>query len=252
MAKLYYKNEDLVLVIAKQGIPKTDLIRQIVKVLNSTSEYNSISIIKEGRHPILKTRIGNLRLECYINRLDLIEESNEVAKNMKAWPEAYYLTYFMLMFLKQRDLNNVAQGGVTLFVLHCLTVAFVKHYKKRIASRGPKDLENALLSEYCLKFLEFYGLQFDNSKLKLVLGSSDTDKDSGFVEKTNSRDNSFNLFYPQISHADLGSSAFKVREVFNCLKNRYFFMTNYNFIHGESIMKYLVNPSKTDFSIYLK
>lgn len=220
--------------------------------MNASNDFNSISILKDGRSPIIKAKSRQIRLECHINRIDLIEESTEVVKNLKAWPEAYYLTYFMLLFLKQRDLNNTAQGGVSLFVLHCITVAFVKHYKKRIASRGPKDLENSLLSEYCLKFLEFYGLQFDMNKLKLVLGSSESDKDSGYVEKTGGRDGTFNLYYPQLGHSDFGANAFKVREVFNCLKNRYFFMTNYNFVHGESIMKYLVNPSKTNFSLYLK
>lgn len=252
LAKLYQRNDDISLVVSKEGSSKTDLLKSLIRLFEQDKSFSNISIVTEGKHPILRIKFANYRLEFHVNRFDLEEEAIEVAKNMKAWPEAYYLTYFMQLFLRQRDLSNTAQGGMSLFLLHCLTVAFVKHYKKRIASRGQKDLENALLSEYCLKFLEFYGLQFDTSKTKIILGNGDSEKENGFVEKTpSSKDSGLSVFYPRLSNLDYGQSTFKAKEVFNCLKNRYFFLTNYNFVAGESVLKYLVNPSKANFMSYL-
>lgn len=56
---------------------------------------------------------------------------------------------------------------------------------------------------------------------------------------------------PQDNSHDIGNAAFKIRDIFAILKNRYNFMTNYNYKPRESILKYLVNPSKRPFNIYL-
>lgn len=70
------------------------------------------------------------------------------------------------------------------------------------------------------------------------------------VDKDN-KDSSFSLISPQSSTHDIGNSAFKIKEIFNIMKNRFYFMTNYNFRQGESILKFLINPSKKNFEIYL-
>ena len=249
-SKLYFKYDDLELVICKAGTSKVELIKSVVRVLQKHPHlYSHLTLNSGPKTPNMKLKPAkqNHAVVVYFNRTDLVDEAAEVCKNVQNCHELKFLMFFMILFLRQRDLDNLNQGGVSMFLLHCIVLAFIRQQRTKISqTRGQRDLQNALLSEFCLKFLEFYGLQFDSSKQKVVMGDT-----SRFLEKGN-KDSNFSLFYPSMTANDLGQSSYKMREVFNCLKNRYFFLTNYNFVIGESVLKYLVNPSKANFEIYLK
>lgn len=53
---------------------------------------------------------------------------------------------------------------------------------------------------------------------------------------------------PQDDTHDIGAQAFKIKEIFSMYRNRFKLITNYNFKKGESIVKYLVNPSNQVFT----
>lgn len=63
-----------------------------------------------------------------------------------------------------------------------------------------------------------------------------------------SADQHFSLMSPQDDTHDIGSQAYNIRHVFSVYRNRFKLITNYNFKKGESIVKYLVNPSNQVFS----
>ena len=71
------------------------------------------------------------------------------------------------------------------------------------------------------------------------------------IPKSGHRDYSFSLISPQDNSHDIGNAAFKIRDIFGMFKNRFHFLTNYNFKPRESVLKYLVNPSKRPFHIYI-
>jgi len=52
---------------------------------------------------------------------------------------------------------------------------------------------------------------------------------------------SFSVISPQESTHDIGGAAFRAKEIFGIFKNRYHFLTNYNFKGGESVLKYLIS-----------
>lgn len=56
---------------------------------------------------------------------------------------------------------------------------------------------------------------------------------------------------PQDETHDIGKSAFKIRDVFKVLKNRFNYILDKNFEEGESVLRVLVNPSEHVFR-YLK
>lgn len=93
--------------------------------------------------------------------------------------------------------------------------------------------------------LEFYGLNLDFMSKKIIMNNG------GKIVDKDGKDSSFSLISPQSSTHDIGNAAFKIKEIFNIMKNRFYFMTNYNFRQGESILKFLINPSKKNFEIYL-
>lgn len=67
--------------------------------------------------------------------------------------------------------------------------------------------------------------------------------DGGYLADKSPPDNSFSLLSPQDIDHDIGSASFKIKDIFMLFKNRFHFLTNYNFEPEESILKYLVNPS---------
>lgn len=254
--KMYLRNEDIELVAAAEqtaidaSMSKVELMKAIARVVQKhPDKYTNLSLNSQSKSPVFRFVVIELNtaFEVHFGRTDLLREAQQMEKNLQDSPEIRFLMFFMMVFLRQRDLNNSSQGGVGLFLLHCMVLSFFRHHRAKIQeTRGRPDVSNALLSEYCLKMLEFYGLHFDCAKQKIVLG------DGGKILEKSSKDNAFSLVCPQIDGSDIGVSAFRVKEVFNCLKNRYFFLTNYNFVPGESVLKYLVNPSKVNFSVYLK
>lgn len=213
-----------------------------------SNKYSNLNLISSAKVPIIRfvDTQHNLNFDISFNKIDGIYQVNEVMKSLKIYPEIKHLIFVLKIFLRQRDLNNTYMGGVGSFLLFCIILAFLRYYKREILeNRGAEELKSVLLSEYLLKFLEFYGICFDCNKQKIVMG------ENGKIEEKKVRDNSFSLLSPQFDSHDIGSAAFKIKEVFNCFKNRFYFMTNYNFAQGESILKYLINPSKKDFTIYL-
>lgn len=229
---------------------KGDLLKAFARAIQTQpTKYSNLSLSTVNKHANMKFTVTsfNFNFEVQFNRPDLVKEAQEMARDLKENPQIRFLMYFMVLFLRQRDLNNTNLGGASFFLLHCIVLAFFRFHKMKITqARGQTEASNALLSEYCLKMLEFYGLHFDCAKQKIVLGEG-----GKIVEKT-SKDTAFSLVCPSIDSTDLGTQAFRVKELFNCLKNRYFFLTNYNFVNGESVLKYLLNPSKINFSTYLK
>ena len=254
--KMYLRNEDVELVAAAEqtaldeSTSKVDLMKAVARVVQKhPSKFTNLSLSSQNKSPVFRFVAIELgfAFEVHFGRTDLLREAREMEKNLRGSPEIRFLMFFMMVFLRQRDLNNAAQGGVGLFLLHCMVLSFFRHHRAKIQeTRGRPDVSNALLSEYCLKMLEFYGLHFDCAKQRIVIG------EGGKILEKSAKDNAFSLVCPQVDGTDLGVFAFRVKEVFNCLKNRYFFLTNYNFVPGESVLKYLVNPSKVNFEVYLK
>ena len=52
----------------------------------------------------------------------------------------------------------------------------------------------------------------------------------------------FSLISPQDPNHDIGNAAFRIKEIFQAFKNRFNFLTCYNYKDGESILKYFINP----------
>lgn len=224
-------------------------MKSVARILQKyPNRYTNLNLISSAKVPIIRfvDIEYNLNFDISFNKLDGLYQVNEVLKSFKIYPELRHLIFVMKIFLRQRDLNNTYIGGVGSFLLFCIILAFLRKYKRDlIEAKGAEELKSVMLSEYLLKLLEFYGVTFDCIRDRIIMG------ENGKIVPKNSRDSAFSLISPQYDHHDIGNAAFRIREVFSCFKNRFNFMTNYNYQPGESILKYLINPSKKDFSIYL-
>jgi non-canonical poly(A) RNA polymerase PAPD5/7 len=256
VTRIYLPNADVDLVASKvtQVIVQTDaskaqLMKSVARILQRyPHKYTNLNLISSAKVPIIRfvDIEHNLNFDVSFNKLDGLYQVNEVLKSFKIYPELRHLIFVMKIFLRQRDLNNTYIGGVGSFLLFCIILAFLRHYKRElIESKGAEELKSVLLSEYLLKFLEFFGVNFDCARQRIIMG------DNGKIVEKGNRDAAFSLISPQYDSHDIGNAAFRIKEVFSCFKNRFNFMTNFNYQQGESILKYLINPSRKDFGIYL-
>lgn len=197
-----------------------------------------------------KSVANRVSFEIVFNRPELLKEKECLLENLAEFPDLKYHMYYMIIFLRQRDLDNPIHGGLGVFLLTCMVVGFVKDlHKRNVTARGAVQAKDTLLSEACLRMLEFFGLHFDCSKQKINVshvGNTIVDK------PVPHKDSNFSMTVPAVyGEKDVGLAAHRAKEVYNCLKSRYFFMTNYNYLNGESVLKHLVNPSKVNFMKYL-
>jgi non-canonical poly(A) RNA polymerase PAPD5/7 len=129
-----------------------------------------------------------------------------------------------------------------------MIIAFLREFKRnKIQKQGISSLEEVLLSEYLLEFLNFYGNRFNinDEEIDMIQG--------GTIKKKRDRNNlGFSVKYTDKNDVNIGAQAFKIRDVFACFRNRYNYIKNYNFKNDESVLKYLVNPSDQCFESYYK
>ena len=147
-----------------------------------------------------------------------------------------YLVLILKCSLKQRDLNETYTGGIGSFLLFCLVLTFVREFRRKYLNEGKADLlKRVLLSEYLLKFLEFYGINFDINSKAIVM------TDGGSIIDKYTRDQTLSVISPQDPSHDIGGPVYKIKEIFGVFKNRFHFLTNYNFKEYESALKFLLN-----------
>lgn len=209
-----------------------------------------MNIIKSAKVPIVKMvgKKNDYNFDISFNKFDGIKQLKEAEKAFEIYPEMKFLIVILKCILRQRDLHETYTGGIGSFLLFCMVLAFLREIRKDYSNNNRiNELQNMMLSEYLLKFLEFYGLKFDINVHQIIM------QDGGSVVEKNTQNSEygFSLISPQDSTHDIGNASFRIKEIFSVFKNRFNFLTNYNFEEGESILKYLINPSKKVFS-YIK
>eukprot|EP01016_Furgasonia_blochmanni_P029777 TRINITY_DN3118_c0_g1_i17.p1 TRINITY_DN3118_c0_g1~~TRINITY_DN3118_c0_g1_i17.p1 ORF type:complete len:243 (-),score=57.96 TRINITY_DN3118_c0_g1_i17:104-832(-) len=223
-------------------------MHKVAKIIMQNSDlFDSINIIKSAKVPIVKIRDieYDINFDISFNKMDGLYQIDAVQKALQVYPAMKYIILILKLVLRQRELSETYKGGIGSFLLFCMTLAFFREVKKDYISRGRiDDLAKLTLGEYLLRFLEFYGIKFDCNTQQVVMTNH-----GSIIPKEGPRDGAFSLISPQDERHDIGNAAFKIKDVFGMFKNRFHFLTNYNFKMGESILKYLVNPSLREFAI---
>eukprot|EP01017_Pseudomicrothorax_dubius_P026989 TRINITY_DN3062_c0_g1_i1.p1 TRINITY_DN3062_c0_g1~~TRINITY_DN3062_c0_g1_i1.p1 ORF type:complete len:429 (-),score=125.89 TRINITY_DN3062_c0_g1_i1:138-1424(-) len=248
--KLYLPKGDIDFVVVKQDLVDKTVMNRVAKVLFKNEElFEGIQLIRGAKVPIIKfvDKETQVQFDISFNKMDGVHHLVEVDRAMAAYPEMKYVIMVIKLLLRQRDLHETFKGGIGSFLLFCMTLHFLREVRKDYFIQGRQDqLKYVTLGEYVIRFMEYYGIQFDiNNKSIILTGGGDVvDKPRG------TRDSSFSLISPQDTHHDIGSSSFRIKDVFSLFKNRFNFIVNYNFRPGESILKYIVNPSLQSFIPY--
>jgi len=203
-------------------------------------DYGQIQVIKSAKVPLIKVvdKDNNLNFDISFNKLDGVNQIKEVEKGLKHYPEMRHIILVLKCMLKQRDLNETYTGGLGSFLLFCLVLTFLREFRRKYLTTDKADLlKTVLLSEYLMKFFEFYGLNFDINAKTIIM------TDGGSIVDKYTKDYSLSVVSPQDSSHDIGGSSYKIKEVFGVFKNRFHFLTNYNFKENDSILKYIMHAN---------
>jgi len=233
---LYLPHGDIDLVIIENEMNPVLLLNKIAKCLMKNADYDSINVIRSAKVPLIKLveKSTNLNFDISFNKLDGVKQLKELQKGLEYYPEMKYLLMIMKCFLKQRDLNETYTGGIGSFLLFCLILTYLREIRKEyVQAEAEEDVAKLLLSEHLLKFMDFY-INFDVHTKQIIIA------EGGAIVDKYEKDPQLSVISPQDATHDVGGPSFKVKEVFGIFKNRYHFLSNYNFGEGESILKYLI------------
>jgi len=188
--------------------------------------YRHLNIIKNAKVPVVKCNDlrYNIDLDISINKLNGIFQVREVLKAMKTYPEIKYLYLTMKFFLKIRNLNDTYGGGIGSYLLFCMMLTYLRELRKDYFKADKIiQLSKMSIGEHLVCLLEFYAIKFDfkNYQIRMTRGGS--------IEKKDTYKYSFSLISPADPNQDIGSSAFKVKELFGTFRNRFYFLTHYNY-----------------------
>ncbi|CAD8138351.1 unnamed protein product [Paramecium octaurelia] len=243
--KLYLPNADIDVVMIDKNISAKELYKKVAQNLMKSDKFENVNLIANAKVPIIKffEVETSYQFDISFNQMDGIRQIDEIQKAFTIYPEFKYLIMILKCMLKQRELNETYSGGIGSFLLFQMILAFLREIRKEaFANKKQEQLKNITLGEYILRFLEFYGSKFDYQKKRILMVNG------GSIINKPTPDDKFSLISPQDPDHDIGSSSFKIKEIFKIFSNRYNFMSHYNFKPEESILKYLINPSDQKFT----
>ncbi|CAK56404.1 unnamed protein product (macronuclear) [Paramecium tetraurelia] len=238
-------NADIDVVMIDKNMSAKELYKKVAQNLMKSDKFENVNLIAKAKVPIIKffEIESSYQFDISFNQMDGIRQIDEIQKAFTIYPEFKYLIMILKCILKQRDLNETYSGGIGSFLLFQMILAFLREVRKEaFANKKQEQLKNITLGEYILRFLEFYGSKFDYQKKRILMVNG------GSIVNKPTPDDKFSLISPQDPDHDIGSSSFKIKEIFKIFSNRYNFMSHYNFKPEESVLKYLINPSDQKFT----
>ena len=250
ITQLYLPNSDIDLVLCQSEISSAKLLKKTSKIMQrETSVFTNVEVISNATVSIIKftEKESGFDFDITFNEESGFATVEEVKAALDIHYELKYLILLLKLILRQRKLNNTYTGGIGSFLLFCMLLAFVRHYKSGLVQRhGVQVLESLTLGDFLLNFLKFYGKEFNYNQEEIFLTGGNT------VRNKKSDSFNFSLWSPQDKDQNIGNKCYKFKEIFNVFRNRYHFLVNRPTEAGESILVHLINPSFRDFNIYLK
>ncbi|CAD8210064.1 unnamed protein product [Paramecium octaurelia] len=244
--RMYLPNADIDIVMIETSCTQKQLFKKVAaRMMKQTNKFENVNLIANAKVPIIKfvEVESQYHFDISFNQLDGLKQIQELETAFELYPELKFLLMTLKCVLRQRDLNETYSGGVGSFLLFQMILAFLREFRKDFFQHNKEDqIKNVTLGEYMIKFLEFYGIKFDVSRKKIVMSQG------GRIENKSTQDERFSLFSPQDPDHDVGHSSYKIKEIFKIFQNRHNFLTNYNFKPGESVLRYLINPTDQKFS----
>ncbi|CAD8121232.1 unnamed protein product [Paramecium sonneborni] len=240
--RMYLPNADIDIVMIETSCTQKQLYKKVAaQMIKQTNKFENVNLIANAKVPIIKfiDVESQYHFDLSFNQLDALKQIEELEKAFEIYPELKILLMTLKCMLRQRDLNETYSGGVGSFLLFQMILTFLREYRKDFFQNNQQDqIKNVTLGEYMIKFLEFYS----DVQRKRIAGQG------GNIDNKSTQDDRFSFISPQHPDHDIGHNSYKIQELFKIFQNRHDFLTNYNFKPGESVLRYLINPTDQKFS----
>ncbi len=249
VTKMYLPSSDVDVVMTSKTLDKEHLIKKMSLVIkNNPNVFTNVEILKHARVPLIKFTDAetNVEFDITFNEESGLLNIDYMKQALRVHPEIGPMLFLFKIFLKQRKMNNAFTGGVGSFLLFCMIRAFLKDFKwKRAVNSKGQSFVQTSLTDYVVGFLSFYGKEFDyrNNQITMHDGMKIVPKKNPGI--------SFSVTSPHNAEHNIGLQAFKFIDVFKAFRNRHDVMTNFQHPVGESILRFLINPSNKQFKVYL-
>lgn len=200
-------------------------LSRLEKVLRKQNCCERIYFVRNARVPVLKfvdKATGHpIDVSC---RTDTATPAiNTVLRYQQKFPAMRYLVMVLKYLLKQRNLNDVAQGGLGSYALALLVVS---HLQMHTSNFDSEESKKTTLGTLLMDFLALYGIHFNFVTTGISIrgkGSyyGKTDTRDSLITKTRDAGFCIHVTDPNDSSNNVTRSSFRVEDMRACFRSAF-------------------------------
>ncbi|CAK9211941.1 unnamed protein product [Sphagnum troendelagicum] len=209
---LYLPTSDVDVVILDSGCQvRQDGLKALAKALTRNAVAKNIQVIGKARVPIVKfvERSSNIAFDISFDVANGPEAADFIKGAMQALPPLRPLCLVLKIFLQQRELNEVYQGGIGSYALLVMLLAHLQVLN--LTSSLPLESNLGIL---LVDFFDLYGRSLNMKDVGVscrIGGSFFSKKNRGFIDIK--RPFSLCVEDPQAPENDIGKNSFAIQKV---------------------------------------
>ncbi|CAK9868100.1 unnamed protein product [Sphagnum jensenii] len=209
---LYLPTSDVDVVILDSGCQvRQDGLKALAKALTRNAVAKNIQVIGKARVPIVKfvERSSNIAFDISFDVANGPEAADFIKGAMLALPPLRPLCLVLKIFLQQRELNEVYQGGIGSYALLVMLLAHLQVLN--LTSSLPLESNLGIL---LVDFFDLYGRSLNMKDVGVscrIGGSFFSKKNRGFIDMK--RPFSLCVEDPQAPENDIGKNSFAIQKV---------------------------------------
>ena len=139
-------------------------MRLAANILKSDPSFFNVNVLDRAHVPIIKLvdRETEINIDISFNTVRAQRAVGYIYKMREDYPVLELLTLLLKQFLAARQLNHAFTGGLSSYGLVLMIIHFMlRNYKSEFYGKRVENLEPGVLGEFFMKFLQYYGNEFD-------------------------------------------------------------------------------------------
>ncbi|KAE9553851.1 hypothetical protein FO519_002939 [Halicephalobus sp. NKZ332] len=139
-------------------------MRLAADILKNEPSFLNVNVLDRAHVPIIKLvdRDTGINIDISFNTVRAQHAVEYIRQMRSYYPVLELLTLLLKQFLAARQLNHAFTGGLSSYGLVLMIIHFMlRKYKSEFLFKKIEDLENGVLGDFFLKFLQYYGNEFD-------------------------------------------------------------------------------------------
>jgi len=139
-------------------------MRLAANILKNDESFYNVNLLDRARVPIIKLvdKKTDINIDISFNTVKAQEAVIYIHQIREDYPVLELLTLLLKQFLAARQLNHAFTGGLSSYGLVLMIIHFMlRNYQSDFYGKQIESLEPGILGEFFMKFLQYYGNEFD-------------------------------------------------------------------------------------------